>query len=346
MNQLLRKFRDETKEAVLGLLWRQWCSLGVAGHAGQANPEYLIDPEALVLATSSIGVLEPRLFDEALDWLGSFGALINLQRLKNIRKATSLGDEQVLSAMAEWLVTHAGQPRWKTLIQRRPKDAPERMLFIESGSIRPRDPDPVFLRNGLSRACFQARNMSRTPDPLLPPNLLFSMRALIGVGARAEVILYLAGGSPTHASEIARATHYSPRTMQALLQEMALSGHLLTQGASSSSTGKIRRGANRRYLVNPQNWSFLVNGQPFPCWFPWPNLYALGSRIVTLLPDHPKKMEHPIVLVSKLRDAALLYQQSRFYLRSGGAYSPPVDTSGEDLLASLSEHFPSAVRSM
>lgn len=344
MNQLLSRFREETKEALLGLLWRQWCSLGVAGHAEQANPDYLIDPEALVLATSSIGTLEPRLFDEALDWLGNFGALINLQRLKNIQKATSSGDEQVLSAMAEWLVSHAGQPRWKTLAQRPPKGTPERLLFLESGGMTPRNPDPVFLRHGLSRAPFEARNMSRAPDPLQPQNLLFSMRALIGVGARAEVILYLAGGSPTHASELARATHYSPRTMQALLQEMALSGHLVVQGGSS--TGKIRKGANRRYLVKASDWSFLTNGRSFPGWFPWPSLYALGSKILTMLPTDPAQKGHPAVLASKLRDVASRYQQSNFYLRSGEPYTLQSDASGEKLLSSLSVHFPSAIGMM
>ena len=85
MGTLLQDFRSRCLEGVLNLLWRQWCSLGVAGHSEPAREAYLIDPEALLLATTSLGRYDPRLFDESLDWLTGYGSLINLQRLKNLQ---------------------------------------------------------------------------------------------------------------------------------------------------------------------------------------------------------------------------------------------------------------------
>ena len=233
MDTLPHNFRSRCLEATLDLLWRQWCSMGVAGHAPPAEPRRLIDLEALVLATSSIGRHEPRLFDEAFDWLASFGSLINIQRLANLQRSHRLGDESVLRAIAAWLAENATQPRWRAVSRVPVSPAPGTTgepLFQGMEGPAPGSPDPAFLALGLERGLFQPRGMSRAPQPLLAPNLMASLRALIGVSARVEIILYLAG-SPTaaHAAEIARATGYAPRTLQALLQEMMLSGHLLSQ---------------------------------------------------------------------------------------------------------------------
>src|SRR5689334_3817702 len=129
METSLTSFRSRCLEAVLDLLWRQWCSLGVAGHARAANPARIIDPEALLLATTSLGRQDPRLFDEALDWLSQFGGLVNLQRVKNLHRTTGLGDAQVLAAVADLLATRAGQPKWKVLAGKSARSGHIRPLF-------------------------------------------------------------------------------------------------------------------------------------------------------------------------------------------------------------------------
>ena len=48
MNPLPTEFKKRFLEAALDLLWRQWCSLGAAGHAQPAEPTRIIDPEALL----------------------------------------------------------------------------------------------------------------------------------------------------------------------------------------------------------------------------------------------------------------------------------------------------------
>ncbi len=74
---------EHFQEQVLGFLWRQWSALGVAGPS-QSVDRWMLDPEALLLATTSLG-RDPRLFDEVLDWLNTNGQFINLQRLQNLR---------------------------------------------------------------------------------------------------------------------------------------------------------------------------------------------------------------------------------------------------------------------
>ena len=72
MNPLLPEFKNQFLGQVLDRLWGQWTTLGVAGHAGEPTP-WIIDPEALLLATCTFGRCEPRMFDEVLDWLQTNG---------------------------------------------------------------------------------------------------------------------------------------------------------------------------------------------------------------------------------------------------------------------------------
>jgi hypothetical protein len=337
-------------EATLELLWRQWCSLGVAGHAAPASPRWLIDLEATLLATTSMGRYEPRLFDEALDWLAARGSLVNLQRLKNLQRAFGVGDERVLRAMAAWLASQATQPRWKILSKPSADGAvaaEREPLFLGITGPAVTTPDPIFLAQGLERGVFKPRGMSRPPHPTQPANLLVSLRALIGVSVRAEIILYLAG-SPvaTHAAEIARATGYAPRTIQAALQEMLLSGHLLSQEPSDSHVAKVRRGSHRRYQVQPTDWAFLTGGQPLPQWTPWAALFAVVRSVITAIPSPGGQSRHPAVISSQLRDAIAAQGQS---LAAAGLL-PQLDlraeAPGTELLQNLAGRLPALLASL
>lgn len=346
MDTLLHNFRARCLEAMLDLLWRQWCSLGVAGHSAPASSTRLIDPEALVLATASVGRHEPRLFDEALDWLGSYGSLINLQRLKNLQQITALGDDAVINSIADWLVTHTSQPRWKTFAGRGRKSATVQPLFIGAGSPAARKSDAIFLAHGLQRSPFQPRRMSRAPNPTLPPNLMLALRALIGVSARVEVILCLAGGAAAHASEIARMTGYAPRTLQALLQEMTLSGHLLSQEPATSRTTSVRKGANRRYHVQPTDWTFLTNGRTLPQWFPWAALFSVVRQVLSAIPAPGEKERHPAVISSKLRESLATHGQALAAAGLLPALDLRPEAPGNELLQTLADRLPAAIANL
>ncbi|HWB04498.1 MAG TPA: hypothetical protein VG796_15830 [Verrucomicrobiales bacterium] len=332
--------RARCLEAVLDLLWRQWCSLGVAGHARAANPERIIDPEALLLATTSLGREDPRLFDEALDWLAQFGGLINLQRVKNLHRMTGLGDARVLGAVADLLATTAGQPKWRVLAGKSARAGDIRPLF---DGMAGRKSDPVFLAHGLSRGPVTLRGLSRPPNPTAPPNVLLALRALIGVSARAETILCLAGGAALKASEIAHRTGYTARTLQLLLQEMTLSGHVITHEPPARATTAGKRGRQRRYLIRPDDWQFLNEGQPLAEWRPWAAVLVFVQEVIERLPLSDQPAKHPAVVSSQLRD--LLTERAPDLALSGVLVDLDFrsSSSGEELVRVLVERLPRAL---
>jgi hypothetical protein len=350
MDNLLNDFRSRCLEAILDLLWRQWCSLGVSGHAQPAKPGHLIDLEALVLVTTSIGRHEPRLFDEAFDWLASYGSMINLQRLTNLQSSHRLGDEPVLRSVAQWLAEKSTQPRWKAAAKVRPDSevgpamAP---LFFGLKGPAPTPPDDIFRAQGLERSVFQPRGMSRAPQPLLSPNLMASLRALIGVSARVEIILYLAGSpSAAYAAEIARATGYAPRTLQAVLQEMLLSGHLLSWEPATQLKRKSGRSGHCRYHLQPTDWAFLTSGKPLPRWTPWAALFTVARSVLAAIPAPGERPRHHVVISSQLRGT--LAAQSPALAAAG--LLPDIDLRSEapstELLQTLAERLPALLSNL
>jgi len=343
MNEFPPNFRKRSLDAALDLLWRQWCCLGVAGHSRAADPKIIIDPEALLLATTSIGRNDPRLFDECLDWLSRNASILHLQRLKTLHADTGLGDPVVLAAIADWLVKEGGQPKWKAFADNGVRDGETICLF---GPPEPSALDPVFAKRGLLRPPVLVRAMSRRPNPTLPPNLLIALRALIGVSARAEVILCLATGPAAHPSEIARQTGYKARTMQILLHEMTLSGHVLTQEIPRRSAGKKGRGSSRRYHLKADDWRFLTADNPLPRWVSWPPLWSLVQTLLEKLPQSGQSEKHPAILSSKLRDQLASDGQA---LAAAG-WLPLLDlragAPGEELLETLADTLPGVLDSL
>ncbi len=343
MNESLINFRKRTLEAALDLLWRQWCSLGVAGHSRPAESGTIIDPEALLLATTSIGKHDPRLFDECLDWLSQHASRLHLQRLKTLHADTDLGDSVILAAISDWLFSQGSKAKWKDFTKTNSQHIEPIVLF---DGATPSNPDPIFSKRGVLRPPIQLRAMSREPNPSLPPNLLLTLRALIGTSSRAEVILCLATGSAAHPSEIARLTGYKARTMQILLQEMALSGHVLTGESALRPHAKGGRGTSRRYHLNATDWQFLTNGAPLPRWISWTPIWSLVQTVLDALPSPCQVEKNPAVISSAIRDRLAIDGEALacagllplLNLRSGA--------TGQELLDSLEASVPSLLDSL
>ncbi|MBX3742327.1 MAG: hypothetical protein KF712_15165 [Akkermansiaceae bacterium] len=256
----------------------------------------MIDLEALILATTRLGIHEPRLFNECLDWLSRFGSFVHLQRLKTLQAETKLADPAILSAMAAWLVEKGGQPKWKAHVSHGP--AKESIGALSSGE---GETAPLVARQGVFRTPVRIRGMSKAPNPTLAPNLLLSLRALIGVSARAEVILCLSSRPAANPSEIARLTGYKARTMQLLLQEMLLSGQVFASELPDRKK-TAGRGRSRRYHMKEHDWRFLTGGQPLPQWTVWPPLWSLVCTVVEALPVSGEPEKHQAVVSSKIRE--------------------------------------------
>lgn len=266
-------------EAMLAHLWRQWSLLGVAGSSVtqefSSGPSRLIDPEALVLATTVFGRHDARLFDESLDWLVSNGDRINLQRLQNLQATWHLADSRVFGAVAEILAGHRSTlTKWRKLAAAPTPDlAPEPFFVDRQGNAMPiplDNLDPRFLRWSLARSQWTPRRMSQSPSPSHPENLLFKLRSLFGVNSRAEIIAWLLLNGPASPAALARDLGYFSKTVQGILNEMALSGHVVVH----------RAGREKRFQLRSEEWEFLFVDRSSgtahrPVWHPWAGIYAV-----------------------------------------------------------------------
>jgi hypothetical protein len=303
MHTSFQHSRDRLLRHLLDFLWHQWSALGVAGQR-RGGDDRLIDPEALLLATTRFGRYDARLLDEVIDWLSSNGKRINLQRLRRIHGEWPVADPRVLAAISGGLATQSMMRKWITLAEPLPAGAEPEPLFIGAdGSALPifHKPDPDFLRHGLLRDPMERRRMGQPPDPSRAANLLCTLRALFGVNARAEIIAWLLTHESGHPAAIARDTGYFSKSVQHTLNEMEDSGHIRSR----------RDGREKIFWVKPGAWDFLITwSQPsgFPRWVDWmPVFSAITTFIDALgepgLDDSPEQIQS--IQLRQALDAAM-----------------------------------------
>jgi len=79
----LKGFRKNFFNDLLEIHWKHWTTLGVASYI-QPEKYWIVDLEALIVSTLTIGLLDKRLLSSSLEWLMKNGQWINLSRLKRI----------------------------------------------------------------------------------------------------------------------------------------------------------------------------------------------------------------------------------------------------------------------
>ena len=147
--------RDRIEETLLDLAWGQWTEAGVPGTV-QAASDTFIDLEALILLTSELAAIDPRLLDQAVGWLSRFDRYVSRSRIG--RLARRLEDRRSLDRFLATL-TVAGRGRWPSV-----------------------DAEPMSVRAG---------DRARLADLRRPALLQLRMRAIFGVSARAEILRVL-----------------------------------------------------------------------------------------------------------------------------------------------------------
>jgi hypothetical protein len=277
-------FRERLHEELLRFLWRQWSQLGVAGKISFED-NWIIDPEALLLATLHLGRFDPRLFDETLDWCIRNAAWISIQRLKNLvqKQNTSGSDNGLAIAPAETLTNtlaafsavmdaHDTTVRWKTLMRAKARAERDTLPFFLDRSGKPLpvfgESDPYFFAAGWERSPFKRRGLSVAPPMDALPCLLLKLRSLFGLSPRAEVIAYLLTHSAAGAREAARATSYSATTTHYALTELS-AGHFLSTMPGSA------------YAIDAHQWRELLRLPALPPpWVDWRRIFAALTLIV------------------------------------------------------------------
>ena len=294
MNQSLRTFKDEYQNLVLNFLWRQWSALGVAGQAS-GEDAWIIDPEALLLLTCTMGRHEPRLFDEALDWLQENGRFINVMRLKRILRTEKFAGGRALAAVASCLSKGTEAMKWKLLAESVTQPSGVEEFFIPpDGKLQPvlGEPEPHFFRYGFKRGPLRLRGHSLKFRPAQPTNLALQLRALFGINVRCEIVLYLLTHEAAHPSQIAREAYYFERAVQGTLVDMNQSGVV----------GLRIHGREKHYWLKPEHWAALLNRPPvFPRWVTWPPLFSALERIWLKVIDPGLEALDPLLQSSEMR---------------------------------------------
>lgn len=137
--------------------WRLWNTLGVAGDSPQYQ-DCFIDLEALIILTTVLGKSDPRLLEETLDWCSKFHGFVSISRLRTLIGELEPQIHIPFSTFAETL-NSISQSKWPSFTKVQP------------------------LRTALG-------GKSRVPNCKIPALLGLRLRALFGVGARADLATF------------------------------------------------------------------------------------------------------------------------------------------------------------
>lgn len=199
-------------DALLNLLWRQWHELGApAARQKSAATQSIIDPEALVLCSLAMVQREPRLGDALVSWCATNSEHLSAQRLKNLARDYPASVQALLPGLAHVMVEAGKDSRWRPL-------AGGTSAF------------PAILA--------QRGPKQSTAVPLdRPAAFLLRMRAIFGLGLKADIIVFLLRKRDPHdysdAGEIARAVGYNRTAVKRTLDVLEAAGVLSTTGGAN-----------------------------------------------------------------------------------------------------------------
>lgn len=198
-------------DALLDLLWRQWHELGApAARQKSAATRSIIDPEALVLCSLALVEREPRLADALVSWCATNSAHLSVQRLNNLARDYPVGVPAQLPGLAHVMVKAGQDFRWRSL---------------------------AGAASSLPTVLIQRAPKQSTAAPLDRPSaFLLRMRAVFGLGLRADIVVFLLRKRDpqeySDAGEIARALGYNRTAVKRTLDVLGAAGALsMTEGA-------------------------------------------------------------------------------------------------------------------
>jgi DNA-binding transcriptional ArsR family regulator len=263
------------REHLLAFAWDEWAQMGLSGRRGPADTRAM-DPEALLLFTIEIARLDPRLFDETLDWLATNGALLSLIRLSHL-EARHPGDTNLVHAALAWASQASSVLHWRVPLPAHPPTSvevfdPDVLSFIS-------ETDPTFSAFGFSRPPVRRSRKSEPPDYRLPINFAFQLRSLFGVGTRPEAVRILLTRDELllDAAFIAQQASFTKRNVSAALLALVNAGVL-----------KARWSGNERLFTTYRaKWARLLEhgetADSLPRFAPWiPLLRTLTAMHVWL----------------------------------------------------------------
>jgi len=307
-------------EIAITFLWDQWSQLGLSGSTTR-DDHWAMDPEALVLLTLRAGPRDARLFDEVLDWLCVNGRWISAKRLRNLAKGNER-DERLVDAAISWVGSHETSLQlWKSPTRSEVVAAElEPLADLYVGA-----PDPSFAAQGLAWPRAKRSKKSQSPDLARPVALALQLRALLGTGARAEVVRYLYLIAPREASvaEIASAAGFGKRNASNTLHDLD----------AAAAVRRTNAGNGHRYALFANRWDPVLGvgiAEDRPLFVPWTAMLDIVARLADWSVEHRNNQKSDYMLAS---DARQVVDELRSELDAVGIRIP-VGTSvlGEEYL--------------
>lgn len=252
---------SELRQAILGNVWRQWKAVGATVASG-TPARIIVDPEVLILMSLWMQGHERRLADVVWSWLSVNSSLVSIQRLGNLRESFPLEVNHRLSAVAEYRLAKAKDPRWKSL-----KTPESERLGERSAKVRAVEP---------------RLNSWAT--------LMLQLRLGLGVGVKADVLTLLLGANPAGSewmsvTTIADALSYTPAAVRRAADNLVKARFIRTL-----DTAETAKTAQRMYSGQAPPWAALLSlSVNQPGWGYWWERYLFAVDVLTLLDREASK---------------------------------------------------------
>lgn len=211
------------REAVLDFLWSLWGEMGLRSVI-RNHPTVVADPEPLIIITAWFADYDLRLKEEVLRWSARNANWISKARLRQLFASLDEAWQGRMAALSSAVRSHNSQVQWPG--SQSGAQAPKQLL---SGKLSEKK-DPLPFQN--------------------PSMLRFRLRAIVGVGARADVLTHLLLASTDfHSLPDFAYLKYTKSTFVPLLKELFEAGQL--------DRWKVQ-GSYRYRLRQPQLWAELL----------------------------------------------------------------------------------------
>lgn len=282
---------NDLLESVKEIMWSQWSALGAYLTVEPARRS-VVDPEALLVATSAFGRRDARLFDEAMDWLSVNNRVLKPWRLKRIARTFGPEVQRTLGAVLEYvsqvkeedLFYGVRREARDSLEKDRGKDVlkpdtKEELFWLERGSYsnKKKTSDPVFRSWGLLRGTPRIRGHSGRPDQENPANIMIRLRGYYGTGTRADVMTYLLTAGGGSSNEIASKLKYNQKGVYDALEEMSETGLVYKYGG-------VKRA--HYWVDRPEMTRSLGLEEELPAFFVWGDIYDALYLVVSDYAQH------------------------------------------------------------
>ncbi len=259
-----KNFRNELTHRTLDLHWKQWAAFGVSSQLNRSR-EYILDLEALIVSTLTIGLLDQRLLEAALEWTRVNRRWLNLFRFKRIGKfftSCEIHQKKPLlnSHLIEFFTSFVKNPRtlWTELENRINDSDYSQESYIE-----------LFYD-------FKERGIVVDPDIKSPCLLQLYARNFFGVDARAEMFMYFLAGRIGNSNSISGEIFLEQKNLYRILNNWVDTG-IIEEDLEVSSPDYG--------LKNREQWLKTFQISETPAYVNWPRIYKFMDSITVNLVD-------------------------------------------------------------